>query len=276
MQYCSKTRGCPRAGHGRQRWREFCRALERAGEAVLRAETPARRVRSRRGLPLPDAPVARGAREPGRVRRSALPGLLPARATRRSRSATTTPTTSTATRTSSGRYRYRISRHARRRAVPLLRHQGRRLRDRRHDAADRPARRRRARHRADGRFEIVVSARAREGQLAADAAEHDAADRARDVQRPRDAGARALAIERLGARRGRRARPRRSLEQRLLRAVAFVSGTANLFVDWMDALCRAPERAALGRPGALPARGRRRRTSTTARAAGSSAPTRRS
>ena len=31
-------------------WRDFCRALERAGEVVLRAEAPADRVRSRGGL----------------------------------------------------------------------------------------------------------------------------------------------------------------------------------------------------------------------------------
>ena len=77
------------------------------------------------------------------------------------------------------------------------------------------------------------SARAREGQLAADAADHHAADRARDVQRPQ------RAASPRGCDRAARARPRttrstpRCSRQRLLRAVAFVSGTANLFVDWM-------------------------------------------
>jgi len=85
---------------------------------------------------------------------------------------------------------------------------------------------------ADGTFEILVSAEPEKGnwlpmqpsttQLIV---RETFTDRA--AQRPAQ-----LAIERLGAREDNALDPAR-LEDRLQRAVAFVSGTANLFVDWM-------------------------------------------
>ena len=82
-------------------WRDFCRALEKAGDTILRASTPADPFDRAEGYPLPDAPAARRPREPDRVLRSVCyPALLSSSRTRRSRSATTTPTTSITTATS--------------------------------------------------------------------------------------------------------------------------------------------------------------------------------
>jgi hypothetical protein len=209
----------------------------------LRAADAATRLRSRRGLPLSHAPVARGLESQVEFADARFPGFFQL----------ANETIKIGNDNPDNIYRNaNVTRplplpdlgHARRRADLLVRHQGRRLRERRHDGC------RRARSTPTRSTSAPMAVRdprerrAREGQLAADEAEHHAA---RSCAR-RSATASAseparYAIERLGPAEDDTLDPPRS-RQRLL-ACGGVRVGHRQHVRRLDArLCGAHERAA--------------------------------
>jgi hypothetical protein len=212
-------------------WREFCRALERAGAAVLRAETPSDAFDRAEGFRYLTRLLRAGLESQVEYADPRFPGFFQL-ANETIKIGNDNPDNIYRNANVSGRYRYRI--HGTRGGAPILSFgtkgggyesdgtmvptgqiDG--------DAIDVGP---------DGRFEIVMSAEPEKGNwLPMKANTTQLVVRETFTDRTRQEPAR-YAIERLGPPEDDALDPA-ALEARLLRAVAFVSGTANLFVDWM-------------------------------------------
>jgi len=213
-------------------WREFCRALERAGEAVLRPETPADAFDRAEGFRYLTRLLRAGLESQLEFADPRFPGFFQL-SHETIKIGNDNPDNVYRNANVSGRYRYRIS--GTRGDAPYLSFgtkgggyesgEGTMLPTGQLDGDQLELG-------PDGTFEITVSSEPEKGnwlpmqpsttQLIV---RETFTDRA--AQRPSR-----LSIARLGAPEDDALDPA-LLEQRLQRAVAFVSGTANLFVDWM-------------------------------------------
>ena len=215
-------------------WADFCRALERAGDAVLRPTTPATSLDR-----------AEGWRYLTRLLRAALesqiehgnpsfPGLYQL-SNETVKIGNDNPDNFYQNCTISGRHEYRITRHARHGPLSEPGHQGRRLRQRRHAATDRTARGQRAEARArTAALEIRLSCKPQPGNWLPMQPDTSHADRAPDLPRPRARGARAPARSSAWTPRARRRSTPCGSRSRCSARPRFVRGTANKFVDWMN------------------------------------------
>jgi hypothetical protein len=212
-------------------WREFCRALERAGEVVLRAETPANAFDRAEGFRYLTRLLRAGLEGQVEFADPRFPGFFQL-ANETIKIGNDNPDNVYRNANVSGRYRYRI--HGTRGGAPILsfgtkgggyESDGTMVPTGQIDGDAIDVGR-------DGRFEILVSAQPEKGnRLPMKPSTTQLVVRETFTDRNAQEPAR-YAIERLGPPEDDTLDPS-ALEARLLRAVAFVSGTANLFVDWM-------------------------------------------
>jgi hypothetical protein len=212
-------------------WRDFCRALERAGEVLLRPETPNTAFDRAEGVRYLTRLLRAGLESQLEFADPRFPGFFQL-SHETIKIGNDNPDNVYRNATVSGRYRYRI--HGTRGGAPYISFgtkgggyetDGQMLPTGQLDGDQLEIG-------ADGTLEIVVSGEPEKGnwlpmqptttQLIVRETFSD-----RSAQQPAR-----LSIERLGPREDDSLDPAR-LEERLQRAVAFVSGTANLFVDWM-------------------------------------------
>jgi hypothetical protein len=219
-------------------WRDFCRALERAGDAVLRSETPTSAFDRAEGFRYLTRLLRAGLESQVEFADPRFPGFFQL-ANETIKIGNDNPDNIYRNANVSGRHRYRIS--GTRGGAPYLSFgtkgggyesdgtmvptgqlDG--------DALDVAP---------DGRFEITISCDPEKGNwLPMQPSTTSLVVRETFSDRAAQQPAR-LAIERLGAPEDDALDPA-ALEARLQRAVAFVSGTANLFVDWMERYAAHP------------------------------------
>ena len=212
-------------------WRDFCHALERAGDAVLRTETPANAFDRAEGYRYLTRLLRAGLESQVEFADPRFPGFFQL-SNETVKIGNDNPDNVYRNANVSGRYRYRIS--GTRGDAPYISF-GTKGGGYESDGTMRPTGQLdgdQLEIGVDGTFEILVSSEPEKGnwlpmqptttQLIVRETFGDLAGR-----RPAQ-----LAIERLGDPEDDSLAPR-LLEQRLQRAIAFVSGTANLFVDWM-------------------------------------------
>ena len=212
-------------------WRDFCRALERAGDAVLRAETPANAFDRAEGFRYLTRLLRAGLESQVEFADARFPGFFQL-SHETVKIGNDNPDNVYRNANVSSRHRYRIT--GTRGDAPYISF-GTKGGGYESDGTMQPTGQLDGDQLdigVDGTFEILVSSEPEKGnwlpmqstttQLIV---RETFSDRA--AQRPAR-----LAIERLGPPEDDTLDPA-LLEQRLSRAVAFVSGTANLFVDWM-------------------------------------------
>ncbi|MGH2668785.1 MAG: DUF1214 domain-containing protein, partial [bacterium] len=212
-------------------WRDFCRALERAGEAVLRPETPTNAFDRAEGLRYLTRLLRAGLESQVEFADARFPGFFQL-SHETIKIGNDNPDNVYRNANVSGRYRYRI--HGTRGDAPYLsfgtvgggyESDGTMLPTGQLDGDQLEIG-------VDGTFEILVSSEPEKGNwlpMQPTTTQLIVRETLSDRAAPRPAR---LAIERLGPPEDDALDPA-LLEQRLQRAVAFVSGTANLFVDWM-------------------------------------------
>lgn len=219
-------------------WRDFCRALERAGESVLREDTPDNAFDR-----------AEGYRYLSRLLRAGLEGQLEfgdprfpgffQLANETIKLGNDNPDNCYRNANVSGRYEYRIM--GTRGTAPYL-SIGTKGGSYETDGSMRPTGQIDSSDLevgADGRFEIAVSCQQQAGNwlpMQADTRQLVVRETFTDRAHQEPAS---LAIERLGAAGDDRLDPAQ-LESALQGAVAFVSATSNLFIDWMSDYARHP------------------------------------
>jgi hypothetical protein len=212
-------------------WRDFCRSLERAGDAVLRAETPANAFDRAEGFRYLTRLLRAGLESQVEFADARFPGFFQL-SHETVKIGNDNPDNVYRNANVSGAHRYRIT--GTRGDAPYISF-GTKGGGYESDGAMRPTGQLdgdQLEVGVDGTFEIRISSEPEKGnwlpmqpsttQLIV---RETFSDRA--AQRPAR-----LSIERLGPPEDDALDPA-LLEQRLQRAVAFVSGTANLFVDWM-------------------------------------------
>ncbi len=213
-------------------WRDFCRALERAGDAVLRPETPAAPFDRAEGWRYLTRLLRAGLESQLEFADPRFPGFFQL-AHETVKIGNDNPDNLYRNANVSGKYRYRIT--GTRGGAPYLSF-GTKGGGYESDGAMTPTGQLDGDALsvdADGRFEIALSCEPRSGNwLPMQPTTTQLVVRETFTDRAAQEPAR-LAIERVGPAEDDALDPAR-LEAMLQRAVAFVSGTANLFVDWME------------------------------------------
>ncbi len=219
-------------------WREFCRALERAGDAVLRPETPVTSFDRAEGFRYLTRLLRAGLESQLEFADPRFPGFFQL-ANETVKIGNDNPDNVYRNANISGRYRYRI--HGTRGDAPYLSF-GTKGGGYESDGTMVPTGQiddETMQVAADGSFEITVSCEREPGNwLAMEPHTTQLVVRETFTDRATQHPAR-LSIERLGDPEDDTLDPEQ-LEAALLRAVAFVSGTANLFVDWMEGYAAHP------------------------------------